>query len=60
MKLVATAHFDGYTPGQEITDAAAIESILAGEKAHHVVKVASDPEPDSGAAPAAPKTAKSK
>jgi hypothetical protein len=46
MKLVATAHFQNYQPGQEITDPAEVAVILAGESAHHVVKVADDPASD--------------
>lgn len=36
--LVVTGTFDGYERGQEITDAATVEAILAGDHAHDVVK----------------------
>lgn len=51
MKLVVTTAFAGYGPGDEITDTAAIQTILGGEQALCVVKVAADaPAADAPAA----------
>lgn len=51
MKLVVTTAFAGYGPGDEITDTAAIQTILGGEQALCVVKVAADaPVADAPAA----------
>lgn len=36
--LIVTETFDGYERGQEITDAATVEAILAGDHAGDVVK----------------------
>jgi hypothetical protein len=40
IQLVVVRPFAAYTKGETITDAATIMKILAGENAHHVVRVA--------------------
>lgn len=54
MKLIATQPFGDYAQGAEITDANEISTILAGEQAAFVVKVAGDPV-TAGTASASPK-----
>jgi hypothetical protein len=39
IKLIITEPFGGYDKGQEVTDAATVQSILAGDNAAHVVAV---------------------
>lgn len=43
--LVVTNPFGGRETGQKITDPSEIESILAGEHAHHVVQAEHDEAP---------------
>ena len=39
LNLFARATFDGYSPGDRISDPATVAKILAGPHANHVVKV---------------------
>lgn len=52
MKLVVTHEFANYSKGDEITDADAVKTILDGDQASNVVKVATpDASPDSPVKP---------
>jgi hypothetical protein len=62
--LVCTNEFHGYRKGQMITDQAEIRKLLANDRGHHFVQIASPPleaqptEKGVSAAPAIPETAK--
>lgn len=46
--LTVTLHFAGYQPGDQITDAKAMQEVLDSENAEKVVRVAlPDSEPES-------------
>ena len=38
IELVVREHFDGYMPGDVISDKAKVDEILVGPHQHHVVK----------------------
>ena len=51
MKLVVTTAFQNYSVGEDITDMDTVKTILGGDQASNVVKVATQDEEPAAEAP---------